>query len=198
MPLAGTVRVKLSSEEAGAVSVTPVIVREMLLGDLVELMLDLAGKDAARIRGLLLRGTLVSGASRYRWTGWDAGVSEIEALLASFPDPEPGRRFQAERCTHVILRGAGFKIDVLREALARKRLLRRSSFWNALMAVVDGARIEYAGYSYRERADRYRLEIPPGGRERLRSSAGLLRYSSLEAQARAGAFAAVEFLVPRL
>ena len=56
MSLPGTVRVKLSSEEAGAVSVTPVVVREMPLGDLVELMLDLAGKDAARIRELLLRG----------------------------------------------------------------------------------------------------------------------------------------------
>jgi hypothetical protein len=198
MSLPGTVRVKLSSEEAGAVSVTPVVVREMPLGDLVELMLDLAGKDAARIRELLLRGTLVSGAPRYRWTGWDARVSEIETLLASYPDPEPGRRFEAGRCTRVILRGPGLKIDVLREALARKRMLGRSSFWDALMEVVDGARIEYSGYSYRERVDHYRLEIPPAGRERLRSGAGLLRYSSLEAQARAGAFAAVEFLVPRL
>jgi len=46
-------------------------------------------------------------------------------------------------------------------------------------------------------ADRYRLEIPQAGRERLKASAKLVRYSALEAQLRAGSVHVVEFLVRR-
>ena len=70
MPLLDTIRVKLSSEAAEYVSITPVVVQEMPVRDLVEHMLGITGKDEARVRDLLLRGTLVSGASRFRWTGW--------------------------------------------------------------------------------------------------------------------------------
>ena len=56
----------------GSISITPVVVREMPLRELVEYMLGVTGKDEARIRELLLRGTLVSGASRFRWAGWEA------------------------------------------------------------------------------------------------------------------------------
>jgi hypothetical protein len=197
MPLPETIRVKLSSEEAGAISMTAVLTREMPLADLIELMLDLTGKDAARIRELLLRGTLVSGASRYRWSGWDAGLENVEAALASFPDAEPVRAFDAARCAHVILRGPTLKLDVAREALAKKRLLGRRGFWDELLELVAETGPEYSGYSYRERADRYCLTLSPAWAERLRRNAGLLRYSALETQLRLGAVAALEFFVPR-
>ena len=70
MALPPTVRVKLSSEAAESISLTPVIVQEMPLRELIEYMLGVAGKDEGRIRELLLRGTIVSGASRFRWSGW--------------------------------------------------------------------------------------------------------------------------------
>ena len=88
-----TIRVKLSSEAADYVSITPVLVQELPLRELVGHMLGLTGKDEKRIRELLLRGTLVSGASRFRWTGWDADSDGIRHLLAGFPDPEPARLF---------------------------------------------------------------------------------------------------------
>src|SRR5450756_1325760 len=75
MALPPTVRVKLSSEAAESISITPVVVQEMPVRELVEYMLGVTGKDEARIRELLLRGSLVSGASRFRWTGWDAGLA---------------------------------------------------------------------------------------------------------------------------
>ena len=62
MSLPETVRVKLSSEAADYVSLTPVVVQELPLRELVEHMLGITGKDEARVRDLLLRGTLVSGA----------------------------------------------------------------------------------------------------------------------------------------
>ena len=195
--LPGTVRVKLSSEEAGAVSLTAVVVREMPTRDLIGLMLDYAGKDTRRIQDLLLRGTLVSGATRYRWQGWRASVESIEAVLASFPSAEPARPFAPQRCVHVLLRGPGLRTEVSREALAWRSLFHRGSFWDVLLEVATEAELEYAGYSYREQADRYRLTIPQAGRERLRESAKLVRFSALEAQIRAGSVQVVEFFVRR-
>src|SRR5438067_8364752 len=103
MPLPQTIRVKLSSEVAESIALTPVVIQEMAVRDLVEHVLGVTGKDEARIRDLLLRGTLVSGASRFRWAGWDAEVEGIREVLATFPDPEPLRAFAPESCVRAIL-----------------------------------------------------------------------------------------------
>src|SRR3974377_991167 len=105
MALPPTVRVKLSSEAAESISLTSVVVQEMPVRELVEYMLGVTGKDEARIRELLLRGSLVSGASRFRWAGWDAGAENLRELLATFPDPDASRPFAAANCTRAILRG---------------------------------------------------------------------------------------------
>ena len=65
MALPPTVRVKLSSEAAEAISLTPVVVQELAIRDLIEHVLGVAGKDEARLCEILLRGTLVSGGSRF-------------------------------------------------------------------------------------------------------------------------------------
>ena len=197
MGLPATIRVKLSSEEAGAIAMTPVVMREMPLGELVALMLDLAGKDAARVRELLLRGTLVSGASRYRWEGWQADLGDLGELLASLPGPDPGRPFVADRCAQVWMRGASLRAGVPRAALTRRRLLQRRSFWDVLMEAVAGGGLEYAGYSYKDRADRFRLKVTDEVSRRIRENAGLLCYTSLENQIRLGRVESVEFLVER-
>ena len=48
MALPDRIRVKLSSEAAEGISITPVVAREMPLRELVEYMLGVTGKDAAR------------------------------------------------------------------------------------------------------------------------------------------------------
>src|SRR5260370_34894030 len=93
MALPGTVRVKLSTEAAEAISITPVLVQELPVRELVEHMLGVTGKDQPRIRELLLRGTLVSGASRFRWVGWEPDLDSLPELLATSPHPAPGRPF---------------------------------------------------------------------------------------------------------
>ena len=138
MALPPTVRVKLSSEAAESISLTPVVVQEMPVRELVEHMLGVTGKDEARIRELLLRGTLVSGASRFRWTGWDVDLQNLRELLATFPDPDPSRRFAAAHCMRAILRGGRQPIEISREAGARKGLFQRKSFWDVLMKVIAG------------------------------------------------------------
>src|SRR5690242_15275245 len=97
MSLPDRVRVKLSSEAAESISLTPVVVREMPVRELVEYMLGVTGKDEARVRELLLRGSLVSGATRFRWSGWETDLPSVLELLATFPDPEPMRPFAPAR-----------------------------------------------------------------------------------------------------
>src|SRR5215831_7373513 len=103
MELPQTIRVKLSSEAAESIALTPVVVQEMAVRDLIAHVLGVTGKDEARIRDLLLRGTLVSGASRFRWAGWEAEPAGLQELLATFPNPEPSRPFTADACVRVIL-----------------------------------------------------------------------------------------------
>src|SRR5437016_221087 len=112
MALPQTVRVKLSSEAADSITLTPVVVQELPLRELVEHMLGMTGKDELRIREILLRGTMVSGASRFRWAGWEADGAGLRELLATFPDADPARIFAAERCVRVVLRGGRQAIEV--------------------------------------------------------------------------------------
>ncbi len=197
MALPPTLRVKLSSEAAGSISLSPVVVREMPLRELVELMLGFHGKDVARVCELLRRGSLVSGASRFRWEGWEADPAEVRALLATFPDPDPTLPFSGERSTRAVFLGARARIDLPREAGARRRWLRRRSFWDAVAEVVCCGEPVYAGYSYKERADCYRMALSRQQAARLRACAPRLVYSSLGEQFRTAELDAVELYVPR-
>ncbi len=201
MSLPATVRVKLSSEAADFIALTPVVVQEMPVRELVEHMLGITGKDEARIRDLLLRGTLVSGASRFRWTGWEADAESIRTLLADFPDPDPSRPFSAIQCTRVILRGPRQPITIPREAAARQgalaRLLRRRSFWDLLMAIAESGNPRYAGYSYPDRADIYHAQLGAPEAQQVRSGSRLIRYTALEAQIRTAQIESVGFYVMR-
>src|SRR5437868_3129537 len=126
MALPATVRVKLSSESAEAISLTPVVIQELPIRDLIEHMLGVTGKDETRIHEILRRGALVSGASRFRWTGLDAEPSGIRAILNTFPDPDPSRPFTPEGCIRAALRGGRQPIEIPREAGRRKPFYRRT------------------------------------------------------------------------
>jgi hypothetical protein len=197
MSLPATVRVKLSSEAAESISITRVVVQDLPLRDLVEHMLGITGKDEARICELLLRGMLVSGASRFRWTGWEADPAGIRELLATFPDHEPARPFRSERCVRAILRGGRQAIDIPRQAGARKPLLRKRSFWDLLMEVAASGEIKYLHYSYKDRADCYRLELPLAAADKLRAAGEMVRYTTLRDQIRSAGFAWADLYVER-
>jgi hypothetical protein len=201
MSLPDTIRVKLSSEAAEYVSITPVVVREMPTRELVEHMLGVTGKDEARVRDLLLRGTLVSGASRFRWPGWEAEIEAVRSLLATFPDPDPLRPFAAERCVLTVLRGSRHPIGIPRDIGLRQgltaRILGRPSFWDLLMQIAARGGPRYSDYSYRERADVYELTLAAPEAQRVREAAGTVRYTSLEAQIRQAPIETAELYVAR-
>lgn len=197
MALPQTVRVKLSSEAAESISLTPVVVQELPIRDLVEHMLGVTGKDEARIRELLLRGSLVSGASRFRWAGWQQDADSLVELLATFPDPDPARPFVESACVKVLLRGGRSPIEIPRDAVSRKTLFQRQTFWEALMQVVGTGAMAYAGYSYRERTDRYTREVNALEMEKVRASAELVKFSTMRDQIRTIAFLSAELHVTR-
>jgi hypothetical protein len=180
MALPETVRVKLSSEDAGTISLTPVVTERMRPGELVELLLGVAGKDIGRIREILLAGTVAIGATRFRWSGFEADEAALAELLAGFPDADPARPFDAARAVRVRLRGGRDTVEIQREAAAR--------FWDALVALA-GAAPRYGGYSYKDRADYYIRELDAAGREGLRAA--------LRERIHAGAFDRVEWIVAR-
>ena len=140
MSLPATVRVKLSSEAAEGISITRVVVQDLPLRDLVEHMLGITGKNEARVRELLLRGTLVSGASRFRWTGWEAELDGLRELLATFPGDDPARPFISLRCVRAVLRGGRQPIHIPREAGARKPAdSEEMAAESELLGCIDGA-----------------------------------------------------------
>jgi len=201
MSLPATVRVKLSSEAAEGISITRVVVQDLPLRDLVEHMLGITGKDEARVRDLLRRGTLVSGASRFRWSGWEAELDSVRELLATFPGDDPARPFQAERCVRAVLRGGRQAIHIPREAGARKpplnKWLRKASFWDLLMAAAAEGAIQYLHYSYKDRADCYRVELTLAAAEKLRAACEIVKYTTLRDQIRAAGFVWAELYVER-
>jgi hypothetical protein len=197
MGLPQTIRVKLSSEAAEAISLTPVVVQELAVRELIEHMLGITGKDEARIRELLKRGTLVSGASRFRWAGWDADAEGVREVLGTFPDDDPARQFAASRCQRAILRGGRQPLEISREVGARKGMFQRTSFWDILMQVAGAGSVSYGGYSYRNRADRFWRDLTLAEAERIRASSDAVRFSTLRDQVRAGAFAQIELYCDR-
>jgi hypothetical protein len=197
MALPQSIRVKLSSEVAESISLTPVVVQEIPMRELIEHILGLAGKDEPRIREILLRGTLVSGASRFRWVGWQVDEASLRGMLADFPDADPSLPFAAGRCTRAVLRGGRQAIEIPRDAAIRKSLFQRSAYWDLLMEVVAAAAPAYAGYSYRDRADRFLREFTRPEADRLRAGSDAVRFSTLRDHIKAAAFVQAELYVTR-
>jgi hypothetical protein len=197
MPLPPSVRVKLSTETAGAISLTPVVVQELATRDLIEQILCVTGKDDSRIVAAIRRGTLVSGGSRFRWEGWDADVEDVHAVLGTFPDPDPARTFQTNDCVRAILRGGRQPIELPREAGERKGMFQRDSFWDVLMRVAAAGPPLYSGYSYRDRCDRYLRELSVAEAEQIRTAGYAVKYSTLRDQIAAGGFRQAELFTPR-
>jgi hypothetical protein len=195
MGLPDPVRVKISSEAAGYVSLTPVVAQELPLRELLEHAAAAVGPGAARLVELLRRGSLVAGASRFRWEPMNASEAEIAPHLAALPRPDPGRPFAAERCEKVWLTSPGARVEFSRAVAEARGFLRRRSFWDALLAEVSAP--AYVDYVYRERCDRYRAQVEPAQRAALHEAARWLRQRALERRIRGAAFDAAEFYVRR-
>jgi hypothetical protein len=192
------VQVRISSEAAGAITMTPVVNQTIPMRELVEIVLGSSGKDPRRVAEVLLRGAVVQGASRFRWQPVDAAPGDLAMLLAGFPEADPSRPFRHDQCVGVRLRAGVQVLELPREIAEARRLLKRRSFWDELMALGLRSKLEYVDYSYRLRADEYRLRLAPADLALLRAAASLLRHSGLAASILETHHELLEYVVRRV
>ncbi len=198
MAFPNSIRVKLISDEAGMVSLTPVVVQEMDAIEFMGRILAHTGKDPKRVAKLLRGGSFVHGASRFRWEGFEPSRADLNEILSTFPDAEPDRPFEPERCSLVVIHFArGGTVELEPEPLARRRFLKRRSFWDALEELAAKSTVRYLEYSYGELADRYRLDLTPSAAAALQEASTLLSFSNLTRRFRSSPPAGVDFYTRR-
>jgi len=197
MPLPDPLRVKLSTEAAEYVALTPVVIQDMPLREVVERIVCVTGKNAERVCEILHRGSLVSGSSRLRWQPLSVAPADLDEHFRALPDDDPDRPFQPALCIRFALLGGTARIELPRTSAEERRFFRGRSFWQEVHDIASASSAEYCGYVYRERADRYRVYLVQEQRQRLRDAAGLLRYARIVRQVETIAFDCIDFLIPR-
>ena len=157
VPLPETIPVRYSEEEAGYVSLRPIVRQTFGVHELLDMVLRVTGKDAARVRQILRSGTIAYHYHRYWWATLDAGENELAEALARFPDADPTRVFSESDCVAVVFESGGVAARELarieRRAASHRRWLRPRSLWDFLLAPAGAAAPKYHGYSYEWSAD---------------------------------------------
>jgi hypothetical protein len=165
MPLPDTIPLRFTEEDAGYVTVRPVVRQTFRLAELADMVVSVTGKNPARVQQIFRSGAVVYNGFRYWWDGFVANEAEIALLLASFPDDDPARPFNAAEATSVALEiGGGTQRSVFsisRQEASAKKLFSKQSLWQILLAVANNATPRYEKYSHADRADVFRLHIAP-------------------------------------
>lgn len=171
------VTVKVMSDNAGYVDATRVGNREIPFAQLLDLVVAVAGLDAARIRTILRAGTATNAAYRYRWAPIQADEPEIVALLGRFPQPDPTRAFDVNRCLLARIRAGVETIELSRDVASRLPRGLKQSFWDILMEIARLRTPKYETYSHRDGADIYFMDLDSATERLLKQAAPLLAVS---------------------
>ncbi len=202
MPLPETIPVRYTEEEAGYITVRPIVRQTFRRDELLDMILSVTGKDAGRVRQILHSGTIVYHFYRYSWTGFDADESELAVALAQFPDDDPARPFAAGQCTVAVFESGGVSarhlLELDRAAGSKRRMFRRQDLWERLLEIAGNENISYVGYSYGRRADLYRLTLDAENVEQISGAFNRLAPRGLRGALRVlpGA-ASIVFVCPR-
>jgi hypothetical protein len=194
VPLPDTIRVKISSEAAGYAAMSPVVVQDIELSQLITYVVAAAGPDPAGVSSMLARGVVVSGASRFRWQGFAADARELEALLCRLPSDDPSRPFDASLCLRITFVSQARRFQLPRELAMRKRLF-REPFWTSFLSVLPAP--SYVRYLHSESADLYSLAILPPVAGSLHRLAPLLPGRGAARLLASHPFTSIEFLASR-
>ena len=164
MPLPSQIPVRYTEEDAGFVSVRPVVKQTFQLHELVDMVVSVAGKDSARVQQIFRSGTVVYNGYRYWWDALQADRDELDRLLLPFPDDDPTRPFDPEQATAVLLEidgGAQLTVvEITREDAAQKKLFAKHAPWEVLTNLASGKSPRYEKYAHARRADLFRLSLP--------------------------------------
>jgi hypothetical protein len=183
VPLPETIAVKYTEEEAEYLSVRPLVRQTFRAPELVDMIVQVAGKDSVRVQQILRAGTVVFHSFRYWWPPFDPDPAALAEILAKYPDADPARPFRPADCHEVILESSGspprHSLSITKESAAKssplrkiaRALRRQPSFWQILMNVAEEFRPRYREYSYTRRADLYSIALTPAQIARLTQEA---------------------------
>ena len=164
MPLPSQIPVRYTEEDAGFVSVRPVVKQTFQLHELVDMVVSVASKDSVRVQQIFRSGTVVYNGYRYWWDALQADRDELDRLLLPFPDDDPTRPFDPEQATAVLLEiGGGAQrtvVEITRQDAAQKKLFAKHSPWDVLTNFASGKSLRYEKYAHARRADLFRLSLP--------------------------------------
>jgi len=163
MPFPETIAMRFTEEDAGYVTVRPVVRQTFRFAELTDMVVSITGKDVARLKQIFCAGTVVYNGYRYWWDGFASDESELAALLAPFPEDDPSRPFEAAAVDSISLEAGGGAqrslISITRQEASEKRLFRERSPWEILLGAAKESPPRYERYSYAEQADVYRLNL---------------------------------------
>jgi hypothetical protein len=178
------IAVKYSEDTAQFAELRPVRRQPMTLQELVGLVLVTTGKQPARLRERLQKGTCTYNIYRYWWDGFALDDATLSAVLAEFPDPDPSRLFHAPECVWMRLYDAQEPVPhsalIEKHEAKRRRWFRGQSLWNFLLEFACSRPPAYLDYSYYHRADLYRRELTPADCARLRQASERLASRALK------------------
>jgi len=163
MPLPETIAMRFTEDDAGYVTVRPVVKQTFRLAELADMVVSVTGKNAVRVQLIFRAGTVVYNGYRYWWDGFASKEDEITGLLALFPDDDPARLFNPANVTAVSLEiGGGTQrslVGIMRREASAKKLFRKRSPWEILLKAAQDSTPRYEKYSHAHRADVYRVHL---------------------------------------
>jgi hypothetical protein len=202
MPIPETIAVRFTEDDAGYVTVRPVVRQVFRLAELLDMVLSVTGKNALRVQQIFRAGTVVYNGFRYSWEGFTSEAGELAALLTPFPDDDPSRAFKADAVTAATLEiGGGTQcrlIGITRQEASATRLFQKRSAWEILLGAAQEPAPRYEKYSHAQRGDVYRLHLSAEAalalRKKLLDSAPRVLRKKLAGMQTP---AALSFLIPR-
>ena len=163
MPLPEAIAIRFTEDDAGYVTVRPVVKQTFRLSELADMVVSVTGKNGVRVQQIFRAGTVVYNGYRYWWDGFASNDDEIKGLLALFPDDDPARVFNPAEVTAVSLEiGGGTQrslVGITRREASAKKLFHKRNPWEILLKAAQDSTPRYEKYSHAERADVYRVHL---------------------------------------
>ena len=174
MSLPQQISVRYAEDDAGYVTVRPVVNQTFRLNELTDMLVSVVGKDSHRVQQVLRTGAVLYNGYRYWWNPLVAELPEIEQLLLPFPDDDPSRRFDPSRATTVLLEVGGGPqcntVEITAAEATRKKLFAKRSAWDALIDFAKANPPHYEKYSHARHADLFHIAVDVEQAEHLLAS----------------------------
>jgi hypothetical protein len=163
MPLPEHIVSQYTAEDAGYLAMSAVVKQDFRLDELIDMVVQAAGKDVSRVQHVLQAGSVHYHGYHYRWPGFAAAASELAPLLARLPDDDPERAFDPALVTAAVFETGGgaqvVHVELQKKEGAARKIWRQRSPWNVLLDAASEAAPRYDRYDYARHGDLFRMTL---------------------------------------